>query len=88
MELVRYRILKNEEGYEIELRSRSFGPYATEREAVRAAVEVARNRAGDGRSAEVVVDENGTLRTEWPRGREREHVSFLAALFRLTATLH
>jgi len=88
MQRVRYIVTRDNEGYEIELRGRTYGPYSTKHEAVQAAVDVAKARAGTGKLAEVVVDEGGLLRKEWPPARTRSRRSLLSAILRRSSTLH
>jgi hypothetical protein len=69
--MTHYEVLRNEEGWQISLFGRLFGPYPSQECAVRAAVNAAEARARNGRAAEVLVREGERVRLEWSGGRER-----------------
>jgi hypothetical protein len=91
MGCVRYVVLKGDDGYEVQLRGRNFGPYPTQSDAVGAAVRVAEHLAQEGQEAEVLVQGDGEPRKEWPRSAKpeaKQRPSLLSALLRGRSTLH
>lgn len=71
MARTQYFVVNHEGQWKISLNGKHHGPYATQRGAIRAAVDAAHETGRKGGDAQVLVQgENNQFRTEWTYGND------------------
>lgn len=71
MARVQFFVVKHEGQWNVSCDGRHYGPYDTQREAIRVAVDAAHKTGGNGHDAQVLVQgENHAFRTEWTYGHD------------------
>jgi hypothetical protein len=71
MARVRYFVVLHEEEWKIKFNEQHYGPYPTQREAIRAAVDAAHKSGTQGHHAQVLVQSvYRQFRTEWTYGHD------------------
>jgi hypothetical protein len=68
---VQYYVVLHERQWKISLNGKHHGPYATQRDAIRTAVDAAHKSGKDGHDAQVLVQgRDNQFRTEWTYGHD------------------
>jgi hypothetical protein len=68
---VRYFVVNHQGQWKIKLDDTHYGPYATQRDAIRDAIDTAHTAGKQGFDAQVLVQgENNQFRTEWTYGND------------------
>jgi hypothetical protein len=71
MARARYFVVLHENQWKINFDGKHYGPYATQREAIRASVDAAHKAGQTGHDAQVLVQgQNNQFRTEWTYGND------------------
>lgn len=71
MARARYFVVLHENQWKINFDGKHYGPYATQAEAIRVAVDAAHKAGNNGNDAQVLVqDRNNQFRTEWTYGSD------------------
>ena len=71
MARAQYFVVLHESQWKINLDGTHYGPYPTQAEAIRVAVDAAHNSGGKGHDAQVMVQGmNNQFRTEWTYGHD------------------
>lgn len=71
MARAQYFVVKHENQWKIKLNGIHHGPYSTQRDAIRIAVDAANDTGKKGGEAQVLVQgENNQFRTEWTYGND------------------
>ena len=66
-----YYVVHNQGAWKIKLNGEHFGPYASQKAAIRVAVDTAQKSGLNGHDAQVLVQgENNQFRTEWTYGHD------------------
>lgn len=66
-----YYVVKHDGQWKISFDGKHYGPYGTQKEAIKVAVETAHKSGSDGHDAQVLVQgEDGKFRTEWTYGHD------------------
>jgi hypothetical protein len=68
---IQYFVVFHENEWKISLNGKHYGPYQTQANAIRAAVDAAHIEGGKGNDAQVLVQgQNNQFRTEWTYGND------------------
>jgi hypothetical protein len=71
MARVRYYVVLHQSQWKIEHEGKHYGPYQTQKQAIRAAVDTAHKAGQQGHDAQVLVQgANNQFRTEWTYGHD------------------
>ena len=71
MARAQYVVVRHEGQWKISFESKHYGPYQTQTDAIRAAVDAAHDAGSKGHDAQVLVQAtNNQFRTEWTYGRD------------------
>ncbi|MFG1377609.1 DUF2188 domain-containing protein [Xanthobacter autotrophicus] len=71
MERLQYVVVLHEGQWKISFRGEHFGPYSTQKDAIRKAVDAAHESGRSGRDAQVLIQgANHQFRTEWTYGHD------------------
>lgn len=66
-----YFVVRHENAWKISYNGRHYGPYATQADAMRAAVDAAQSSGQEGHDAQVLIQGmNNQFRTEWTYGND------------------
>ncbi|MGN6410183.1 MAG: DUF2188 domain-containing protein [Nitrobacter sp.] len=71
MARTQYIVVLHQGQWKISLEGKHFGPYETQRAAIKAAVDAAHANGKEGRDSQVLIQgENNKFRTEWTYGND------------------
>jgi hypothetical protein len=71
MARAQYFVVLHENQWKIKYEGQHYGPYASQREAIRFAVDAAHKHGGQGHDAQVLVQgQNNQFRAEWTYGND------------------
>jgi hypothetical protein len=71
MARAQYIVVKHQGEWKISFDGQHYGPYTTQRDAIRAAVDTAHKAGQQGHDAQVLIQgENNQFRTEWTYGHD------------------
>jgi hypothetical protein len=71
MARVHYYVVLHQNEWKIKFDDRHYGPYGTQKQAIRSAVDAAQTSGKNGHDAQVLVQgENHQFRTEWTYGHD------------------
>jgi hypothetical protein len=71
MSRAQYFVVNYQGSWKISFNDKHYGPYATQRDAIRVAVDAAHQTGKNGKDAQVLIQgENNQFRTEWTYGHD------------------
>lgn len=71
MARVQYFVVLHQNQWKISLNGKHYGPYTTQRDAIKAAVDAAHTEGKKGNDSQVLIQgENNQFRTEWTYGND------------------